>query len=92
MDGRCRLTQKTLQSTHALGFSRTEAYEIVVDLDQKDFVKSTTERTNHRTWQDVYKKRVRSLDLYIKLKIVDLEGQHVLILSFKKDENVGGKS
>jgi len=53
-------------------------------LEKKDFHKSVTEIYNSQVWQDVYKKKIKGMPIYIKFKIVNDE---FLLLSFKLDEN-----
>jgi motility quorum-sensing regulator / GCU-specific mRNA interferase toxin len=88
----CTLTVTARQTAHSIGFSDTDATEVVASLESKDFYKSMTDHYNRSAWQDVYKKKVKDFRLYIKLKITQVEGQSVLILSFKRDESVGEKS
>lgn len=88
----CTLTETARQTAHSIGFSDTEAMEVVGGLEPKDFYKSMTDHYNSTAWQDVYKKRVDDIHLYIKLKISQVEGQWVLLLSFKRDESAGEKS
>ena len=76
---------KVLQSATEIGFSIEEAYEEILNLERKDFRKSITEYFNHRVWQDVYKKRIKDVPVYIKFKIVKRDNCF-LLLSFKKDE------
>ncbi len=87
--GQCKLTGKSIRSAHSLGFSETEAKDVVLDLERKDFYKSTNEFNNYKVWQDVYKKKVGNVNLYIKLKVAEIGNLMVLIMSFKKDDNLG---
>ncbi len=75
------------KSADTLGFSETEAIDIVCTLERKDFYKSTTENYNNKIWQDVYKKKVDDLRLYIKLKISVIDDQELVVTSFKLDDN-----
>ena len=81
----CKLTGRATKTSHSLGFSRTEAKEVIYNLENKDFFKATTENKNHKVWQDVYKKQHKGKHLYIKFKITTIEDQTLLVLSFKKD-------
>ncbi len=76
---------KVFQSAGEIGFSIEEAYQEILNLEQKDFCKSITEYYNHRVWQDVYKKIIKGVPIYIKFKIVTNENRF-LLSSFKKDE------
>lgn len=84
-DGLCKLTISAEQTAHSLGFSASEVKDVILGLERNDFYKSTTEHYNHKVWQDVYIKRIERIDLYIKLKIVEMEDTYLLILSFKED-------
>lgn len=86
--GQYAITLTAQQSAHALGFSKTLVADVVLDLKKGDFDKTTTDNRNHRAWQDVYRKMVNGQNLYMKLKITSNGGEHVLVLSFKRDENV----
>jgi motility quorum-sensing regulator / GCU-specific mRNA interferase toxin len=85
------LTEAARKTAHSIGFSDTEAMDVVGGLERRDFYKSMTDHHNSAAWQDVYKKRVDDIHLYIKLKIGQVEGQRVLLLSFKRDESAGEK-
>ena len=61
-----------------LGFS--DMLAIVSALTPADFHKSMTTHADHRIWQDVYRPRTRSGDLYLKLTVIE----DVLIVSFKE--------
>ena len=87
----CTLTVKARQTAHSIGFSDTDVTEVVATLESKDFFKSMTSNYNPNVWQDVYKKKIKGLRLYIKLQITQVDDQSVLILSFKRDES-GGRS
>lgn len=88
--GQCKFVQTAKQTAHSLGYSESESRDVVATLEMKDFTKSETEFYNNSVWQDYYSKRVSEVDLFIKLKITHIEEQVVLVLSFKRDENVGG--
>jgi hypothetical protein len=91
-EGRYTVTLTAQKSAHTLGFSKTLVAAVVSSLDRGDFDKTTTENLNHKVWQDVYRKTVNGLSLYIKLKVTRIEGKQVLIVSFKRDENARGAS
>ena len=86
-EGACRLTITARKTATSIGFSETEVQDTVLSLETNNFYKSVTEYRNHRVWQDVYKKTVGDLKLYIKLKIVNIRGQLLVIMSFKEDES-----
>jgi motility quorum-sensing regulator / GCU-specific mRNA interferase toxin len=87
-EGHYAITLTALQSAHSLGFSKTLVADVVLGLNKGDFDKTTTDNRNHKVWQDVYRKTVNGLNLYIKLKITSTDDKQVLVLSFKRDENV----
>ena len=82
--------QKAKQTAHSLGYSESEAVDVVASLEHKDFSKSETDFYNKVSWQDYYSKRVKGIAIFIKLKITRVEDRYVLILSFKRDESTGG--
>lgn len=81
------LTKKSQTDAHDLGFSDTEVGDVLVNLEPKDFYKSTTEYYNHAVWQDVYKRRGQEMQLYIKFKITST-GENLVITSFKRIDDI----
>lgn len=75
---------KVKETTNGICLTIFEAYQAILELEQKDFHKSMTEYFNDHVWQDVYKKRFKRMSMYIKFKIVDGE---FFLLSFKLDQN-----
>ncbi len=70
----------------ALNISFEQMFEIIYNLDNSSFYKSTNEYYNTKVWQDVYKTKTERFELYIKLKIANASGQEfVLVTSFKID-------
>jgi motility quorum-sensing regulator / GCU-specific mRNA interferase toxin len=90
--GQWKLVEKAKQTAHALGYSESEAADVVASLEHKDFSKSETDFYNNASWQDYYSKTVKGVAVFIKLKIARVEDRYVLILSFKRDESRGGGS
>lgn len=86
-DGNIRPTDKVHQDAYGLGFSTTEMIEVVYGLENKDFYKSMPSKSKKYgdKWQDVYKKTVRGIPLYIKFKVWEFFGVRVVIMSFKED-------
>ncbi|MGM0663905.1 MAG: type II toxin-antitoxin system MqsR family toxin [Thermodesulfobacteriota bacterium] len=80
------LTLIATQTANSLGFSETEVFDEIQKLEAHDFYKSTTEYSNHKIWQDVYKKTINHIPIYIKLKLND---NFLLVLSFKQDTKDG---
>lgn len=88
--GQCKLLESAKKTAQSIGFSESEAKDVVASLERKDFFKSATDFHNSSSWQDYYSKKVNDIDIFIKLKISKVEDDFVLILSFKRDENAGG--
>jgi motility quorum-sensing regulator/GCU-specific mRNA interferase toxin len=63
-----------------LGFSDDEVLEVIQNLEIKDLYKSMTSFQNSSIWQDVYHKKAKNMDLYIKLQIT----KNAIIISFKE--------
>jgi len=87
-EGKCDSTKTAISTAHSLGFSETEMYDSILLLEPKDFEKSTTENYNNKVFQDVYKKVLRSVHVYIKLKIIQRDADTVLVMSFKRDTSI----
>jgi len=77
------ITVSAIQHAHQLGFSETEIYDIILELDWTDFCKSMASYSDHKLWQDVYKIERKGINLYIKLQVRD---DKAVIVSFKKDQ------
>ncbi len=74
------ITQTARIDYISLGFCDDEILEIIQTLEAKDLYKSMTSIQNSSIWQDVYYKRAKDIDLYIKLQIT----QNAIIISFKE--------
>ena len=75
---------KIIRFANDIGFSETEVYDEILKLERNNFYKSTTELFNHKIWQDVYKKKIKDLPIYIKFQVVN---NQFLLRSFKIDKN-----
>jgi len=82
------ITATAIRTADSIGFSETDVVAALLVIERTDFYKSMTSNFNHRVWQDVYKKLINNIDLYIKFKINEADNNLVVILSFKEDENV----
>lgn len=82
-EGRFKLTISAQKTADTLGFSKKAVQDVLVTLEPKNFYKSTTEYENHAVWQDVYRKMVNDVEIYVKLKVSSIDGKLLLILSFK---------
>ena len=85
-EGRYHPTITAVKTADSIGFSETQIIEVLLELGPADFYKSMTSNFNHRIWQDVYKKKCKEINLYIKFKVNETDENLVVILSFKEDE------
>lgn len=78
--GKVRTTHAARLGANALGLDFVAMIAVVKALQPADFHKSMTTYGDHTIWQDVYRPRTSSGDLYVKLTVID----DVLIVSFKE--------
>jgi motility quorum-sensing regulator/GCU-specific mRNA interferase toxin len=78
--GKVRTTHAARVGATALGLELTDILAAVMALTPADFYKSMTTHADHTVWQDVYRPRTPTCDLYLKLTVVD----DLLIVSFKE--------
>ena len=78
--GKVRAPQSARLGATASGLELSDMLDVVRGLKPADFYKSMTTYADHTVWQDVYRPRTRSGDLYLKLTVID----DVLIVSFKE--------
>jgi len=78
--GKVRATVSALAGGAALGLGFEEIVGVVAALTPRDFYKSMTTHADHRIWQDVYRPKTPTGDVYLKLTVID----DVLIVSFKE--------
>lgn len=55
--------------------------EEILELEMNNFYKSMTAHNNHKIWQDVYHKPIKSKIAYIKLQIIN---EKTVIIQFKE--------
>ena len=79
-NGKVSSTVSALKGAAALGFDFDDMLNVINALTAADFYKSMTTHADHRVWQDVYRTKTESGEVYLKLTVV--EG--VLIVSFKE--------
>lgn len=79
-EGKVRTTVSALAGGAALGFGFQEIINVIEELTPRDFYKSMTTHTDHRVWQDVYRPKTLTGEVYLKLTVLD----DVLIVSFKQ--------
>jgi len=72
------------ESANNIDFSITEGYQEILNLENSNFYESATEPYNRKVWQDVYKKVIKGIPIYIKFKI--FRG-NFLLTSFKRDQS-----
>ena len=72
------------QGAMEMGFSVYEAYQEILKLEPSHLYKSTTEIYNNKVWQDIYKKNIKGISVYIKFKVFE---DQFLLTSFKPDES-----
>lgn len=77
-------TRKVIESTNNMCLTLYEAHLEILELEIKDYWHSVTDTYNNQVWQDVYKKKIKGVNVYIKFKIFNDE---FLLLSFKPDES-----
>lgn len=78
--GKVRSTLSALTGGAALGFDFDGIVSVVMALAPADFYKSMTTHADHKIWQDVYRRKTQSGEVYLKLTVID----DVLIVSFKE--------
>ncbi len=71
-------------STCGMCLTMYEVYQEILNLENRDFYKSVPEILNNKVYQDVYRKKIKGMHVYIKFKIKD---GLFFLLSFKPDEN-----
>ena len=79
-EGKVRTTVSALAGGAALGFGFQEIINVIEELTPRDFYKSMTTHADHRVWQDVYRPKTLTGEVYLKLTVLD----DVLIVSFKQ--------
>ena len=77
-------SRKVMESTNNMCLTLYEAHLEILELEIKDYWHSVTDFYNNQVWQDVYKKKIKGVNVYIKFKIFNNEFQ---LLSFKPDES-----
>lgn len=75
-----RTTKTAREGAAALGFDFDGMLAVVLALAPTDFYKSMTTHSDHRIWQDVYRPKTSTGEVYLKLTVID----DVLIVSFKE--------
>ncbi|MEY4769067.1 MAG: hypothetical protein RL637_1706 [Pseudomonadota bacterium] len=79
-NGKVRSTVSALKSAAALELDFNDMLAVINALTPADFYKSMTTHADHRVWQDVYRAKTESGEVYLKLTVIE----DVLIVSFKE--------
>lgn len=79
-EGKVHMTASAVASAELMGFNRLGMIRVILDLTPADFYKSMTTHADHTVWQDVYRPKTTSGDVYLKLTVMD----DLLIVSFKE--------
>lgn len=79
-DGKIRATVSAVAGADALGLNLDGMIAVVNALTSKDFYKSMTTHSDHKVWQDVYRPKTATGNVYLKLTVID----DVLVVSFKE--------
>ena len=74
------LTLSAEQGIRIAGMTRSEALEVIRQLNGANFYKSMTTYQSHKVWQDVYHAKWREKMLYVKFQQTD----EYFIISFKE--------
>lgn len=80
MPEKVRTTVSALAGGATLGLDFAGMVDVVLALSPDDFYKSMTTYADHTVWQDVYRTRAGTDEIYLKLTVID----DVLIVSFKE--------
>ncbi|PWC17707.1 type II toxin-antitoxin system MqsR family toxin [Brenneria corticis] len=78
--GKVRATNTALNGADLLGLDFDGMCNAIISLTTDDFYKSMTTYHDHTIWQDVYRPRINTVDLYVKIMVID----DLLIVSFKE--------
>jgi motility quorum-sensing regulator/GCU-specific mRNA interferase toxin len=73
--GQVRTTRSALLNADELGMCN-----VIIGLSESDFYKSMTTYSDHTIWQDVYRPRLVTGQVYLKITVI----HDVLIVSFKE--------
>jgi len=76
------ITTTAAKSALALGYDVDDVVDIVQTIEPRHFVKSTTSKSNHKQWQDVY--HIPQGGLVLHLKFTDQIVTEFVLLSFKE--------
>ena len=74
------------QTASQLGFNQERIKDVILQIRRSDFNKSERDWQKKGHWQDAYKPCYEGIRLYLKWKIIENNGNSLLLLSFKEDE------
>ncbi|MEW9658960.1 type II toxin-antitoxin system MqsR family toxin [Escherichia coli] len=78
--GSVRTTRSALLNADELGLDFDGMCNVIIGLSESDFYKSMTTYSDHTIWQDVYRPRLVTGQVYLKITVI----HDVLIVSFKE--------
>ncbi|MFS8332903.1 type II toxin-antitoxin system MqsR family toxin, partial [Escherichia coli] len=73
-------TRSALLNADELGLDFDGMCNVIIGLSESDFYKSMTTYSDHTIWQDVYRPRLVTGQVYLKITVI----HDVLIVSFKE--------
>ena len=77
------ITRSALKSAiEDFSFLEDDILKEVLALENGDFYKSMTSHSDHRLWQDVYKKQINDTRVYLKIQI---SNENTIVISFKSE-------
>ena len=72
-----------------LGFNPARIKDALLSIRRADFSKSEPDRRDKGKWQEAYKPCYDGIHLYIKWKLIEMNGECLLVLSFKENTDEG---
>ena len=78
--GNFRVTRSARTGAEAMGIDFQGMLAVISALQASDFYKSMTTYSDHTIWQDVYRPRLVTGQVYLKITVI----HDVLIVSFKE--------
>jgi hypothetical protein len=72
-----------------LGFNLAQVKDALLSIRRSNFSKSESDWHNQGQWQDAYKLCYEGVYLYIKWKVIEMDDDCLLVLSFKENTDYG---
>jgi hypothetical protein len=79
------MVKSATKTAAQLGFNQARIKDALLSIRLSDFSKSEPDWQFKGYWQDAYKPCYEGIHLYIKWKKVEMNGEGLLVLSFKKN-------